>query len=116
VESFGELAYLMRDRGAASKLGVLPGLAARTVGFVVHLDTTPEGHFELTRFAINCCVADAVPQFVRVDHRAVGASFPDDAWYEVSGTLVAGAGGTLVLRASRLQEVPVPQRQYVSAF
>ena len=116
VESFSELAYVSRDRGEASRLGVVPGLRARLVGFVVHLETTPEGHFELTRFAISCCVADAVPQFVPVDHRAVGTHFPDDGWYEVSGTLVAGAGGTLVLRASRVEEVPVPQQAYVAAF
>jgi putative membrane protein len=116
IEAFVELSYYSTQPGAAASSGIKVGQAARTVGFVAHLGETPAGHFELTRFAVSCCVADAVPMFVRVDHRAAGEHYLDDMWVEVTGTLVVGPDDTFLLRASDVHAVPVPQQPYVSAF
>jgi uncharacterized repeat protein (TIGR03943 family) len=116
IESFVDLAYAVQQPGTVVKGAIGPGQKARTVGFVAHFDDTPDGHFELTRFAVSCCVADAVPLFVRVDHRTVGEYFADDLWFEVTGKLVRGPRGTLVLRATQLTAVPVPDDPYVSAL
>jgi uncharacterized repeat protein (TIGR03943 family) len=51
----------------------------RLTGFVVNDDRTPDG-FVLTRFAVACCAADALP--VQVAVRNVGAPLPDDTWID----------------------------------
>ena len=91
--------------------GSLAGVPVRLTGFVMSDPEVPDG-YQLTRFTLSCCAADAFPMKVVV--RGVeGASPPDDTWLEVTGTWVEppeGAEG--VERGAEIElasAVPIPQ-------
>ena len=58
----------------------------------------------VTRYAITCCRADAVPICVRTQHVIAR---PAGAWVEVHGVLLQ-AGGTLRLAVRSLRDVAPP--------
>ena len=92
--------------------GVGEGSAVKLMGFVDDTGAGPEGTFELTRFRITCCAADAMPFSVAVDPGASGS--PDlstDDWVEVSGTLEE-RGRRLVLEADTLRPTSEPKDPY----
>jgi uncharacterized repeat protein (TIGR03943 family) len=98
------------------ELGVRSGEADTLTGFVMHRSGTPASMFQVTRFLVTCCVADAIPLFVTVDPR--GALPPRDAWVEVSGTLTADRGdrvpGDWILTAERIDRVAAPANPYLT--
>ncbi|TWH73156.1 putative repeat protein (TIGR03943 family) [Modestobacter roseus] len=80
----------------------------RLVGFAVPRD---DGGWDLARFSINCCAADATALRVQVAGDRPGPAA--DQWVQVVGT--AGrreAGGPPVLRADVVSEVPAPAEPY----
>jgi putative membrane protein len=86
----------------------------RLVGFVV-VDPAGGG-FLLTRFAISCCAADAIPVQVAV-RVAPNRVPPPDTWVEAEGTWVPpapGARGHLppMLRASHVRTIEQPRDPY----
>ena len=97
-----------REKAAAKALK-----AVGEIGFVSRFGTTPPGMFELTRFQIACCIADAVPVSFTVDPGRLRADYPNETWLKVSGTW-STAGGRTVLRADRIQRVEEPENPYIN--
>jgi uncharacterized repeat protein (TIGR03943 family) len=82
---FIDIHYASRSRDYANEIGVSEGTEVELVGFVTHGPSQPDGTFDLTRFYVSCCAADAVPYSVTV--AAPGDDPADDSWLEVSGHL-----------------------------
>jgi putative membrane protein len=102
-----------RDVGLSRELGLAPGTPVRLVGFV---SSEPHGGrpFELSRFYITCCVADAVPVGVHVARGAVRRlEVKRDDWLEVTGELAHGRR-EWIIRALRVQHVDAPSNPYLS--
>jgi uncharacterized repeat protein (TIGR03943 family) len=81
-------------------------------GFVSRNPGTPVDEFDLTRFVITCCVADATIAQVRV----VGAPPADranDTWVRVTGR-VYPVGGEVLIAASRVEPIPRPANPYLT--
>jgi uncharacterized repeat protein (TIGR03943 family) len=89
--------------------GVEPGVRVRLVGFASRRRGTPPGMFQVTRFEINCCIADATALAITVDPPA--AAPPDDAWLVVTGPL-ARRGKEFFIRAETVRTIPPPARPY----
>jgi uncharacterized membrane protein YcgQ (UPF0703/DUF1980 family) len=73
--------------------------------------STSGRQFELARFYITCCVADAVPVGVPVE--TSGARYRKDDWLDVSATL-AQRGKRYVLVARQIKHVKAPKDPYLS--
>lgn len=81
-------------------------------GFVVRDKGMPADEFQLTRFIVTCCVADAL----EVDVRVVGVTpgqFSEDEWVNVRGTLYP-LGSQIVVQASEITTIPKPKRPYLT--
>jgi uncharacterized repeat protein (TIGR03943 family) len=102
-----------RDAGLSRELGLSAGKPVQLVGFV---SSRPEssGPFELSRFYITCCVADAVPVSVHVSKGTVRRLQVDrDDWLRVTGVLQHGDREWIV-RAVRVEHVAAPSNPYLS--
>jgi putative membrane protein len=102
-----------RDAGLSKELGLAPGTPVRLLGFV---SSDPDGErpFELSRFYITCCVADAVPVGVHVTKGAVRRlRLQRDDWLDVTGLLTRGHR-EWVVRAVRVEHVDAPSNPYLS--
>ena len=66
----------------------LRGMTVRLVGFAAPDPRGPDGSYDLVRFVISCCAADALALRVRIlDPLGVGGRAPPaDTWMEVTGT------------------------------
>ncbi|HET6643763.1 MAG TPA: TIGR03943 family protein [Gaiellaceae bacterium] len=98
---FSQRAY---ERNGAS----FNGQPVELTGFVAEPQA---GGFELARYQISCCAADAAPVVVRV----VGTSGdppPRDQWVTVTGTFEAEGGDVPKLAATSLAEIPAPNDPY----
>jgi putative membrane protein len=101
-----------RDARLSSELGLARGTPVRLVGFV---SAEPQGGrpFELSRFYITCCVADAVPVGVHVDKGFVRHfRLERDDWLDVTGVLTRG-NHEWVVRATRIEHVEPPSNPYL---
>jgi uncharacterized repeat protein (TIGR03943 family) len=97
--------------GFAKQSGLVNGRPVRLTGFVAG---TSGKRFELARFYITCCVADAVPVGVPVDAAGSGrALYRKDDWLDVTGTL-AQRGKRYVLVAREIRRVKAPKDPYLS--
>jgi uncharacterized repeat protein (TIGR03943 family) len=93
--------------------GVNPGMRVRLIGFAMRRPGTPAGLFEVTRFYIACCIADALPLYVTVD--PPGAVPRTDQWVIVDGPL-ARRKGVLIVQADRVTKIPPPARPYLDPW
>lgn len=81
-------------------------------GFVVRDKGMPADEFQLTRFIVTCCVADAL----EVDVRVVGVTpgqFAEDDWVNVRGTLYP-LESQIVVQASEITPIAKPKRPYLT--
>ena len=102
-----------RDADLSKELGLGPGTPVHLVGFVSS-DPDGRGRFELSRFYITCCVADAVPVGVHVARGSVRRlRARRDDWLDVTGVLARGDREWIV-RAVRVQHVDAPSDPYLS--
>jgi putative membrane protein len=102
-----------RDAGLSRELGLASGKSVQLVGFV---SSKPRGTrpFELSRFYITCCVADAVPVSVHVSRGAVRRlRVRRDDWLKVTGVLAHG-DREWIIRAVRVEHVDAPSNPYLS--
>lgn len=102
-----------RDAGLSRELGLEAGKPVQLVGFA---SSTLEGGrpFELSRFYITCCVADAVPVGVHVSRGTVRRlRVQRDDWLRVTGVLARGDREWIV-RAVRVEHVDAPSNPYLS--
>ena len=108
--SFLDIRIAEGDAAFAAQAGIRAGLRVRLLGFVSGSKDVPAGTFELARFYVACCVADAQPVGVPVDaHRA----FKSDTWLDPTGTLER-RGRRFVVRAERVVPVSEPSQPYLS--
>jgi uncharacterized repeat protein (TIGR03943 family) len=85
----------------------------RLVGFVSS-NPQPKRPFQLSRFYITCCVADAVPVGVHVSRGTVRRlKLKRDDWLDVTGVLARGTREWIV-QAIRVQHVDAPSNPYLS--
>ena len=93
--------------------GTKPGVRVGLIGFAMQRPGTAPGLFQVTRFQLTCCIADATPLFVTVD--PPGAVPPRDAWVSVTGPL-ARRQGELIVQADSVQRIDEPARPYLSQW
>jgi putative membrane protein len=102
-----------RDSGLSRELGLSQGSPVRLLGFV---SSEPSGGapYELSRFYITCCVADAVPVGVHVLKGATGhVQVRRNDWLDVTGILNRG-DREWVVHAVRVRHVDAPSDPYLS--
>lgn len=111
--TFRDIAYAEQSQRYAAAIGLEPGRRVELVGFVDDEPGGPEGTFELTRFYVSCCAADAIPYSTAIDPRGLGpAELPTDAWVKASGELER-RDERLVVVADRLERVSEPEEPYL---
>ena len=91
------------------------GLPADVVGFAYHDPRLPAGQVLLGRFALTCCVADAMAIGLIVEGDDLG-QMVDNAWYRVQGPIyLTSLDGQPIplIRAEQVQEVPMPEQPYL---
>jgi uncharacterized repeat protein (TIGR03943 family) len=101
-----DVAYASKDSTFAAERGIAPGRRVVLTGLA---SGAGGGDFDLARFVIDCCAADAVPYRVPVIH---AAHVKDDRWYRVTGRLERPGRGDFRVRATRLAPIPTPADPY----
>jgi uncharacterized repeat protein (TIGR03943 family) len=84
------------------------GAPVQLTGFVAKGET---GSFELARYQIACCAADATPVAVEVVGTS-GTPPTEDQWVTVTGTFERGGGELPRLAATSVAEIPAPNDPY----
>jgi uncharacterized repeat protein (TIGR03943 family) len=107
--SFLDIRIADGDRDFAAQAGIRPGVRVRLLGFVVGSKDVPKGSFELARFYIACCIADAEAVGVPVE----GRRYKPNTWLEVSGSL-ARRGKRFVVVPDKVTRVRAPKQPYLS--
>jgi uncharacterized repeat protein (TIGR03943 family) len=108
---FAEVDVAGHNPGFAKQSGLESGRTVRLTGFVARSGAR---RFELARFYITCCVADAVPIGVTVDRATSRSARPRrDEWLEVTASL-AHRGKEYVLMARKVRRVKAPKDPYLS--
>jgi uncharacterized repeat protein (TIGR03943 family) len=110
--SFAAIDYA-RYSAVPHELGIVPGRKVDLLGFVARTEVPPE-MFELGRFYITCCAADALPTLVKIDPSAVGAAdeYRTDSWQHVTGRL-AKWNGEFIVKAESIEAVEAPENPYL---
>jgi uncharacterized repeat protein (TIGR03943 family) len=107
------IAYARQDPKFAREVGAVPGAHVSISG--VLSDSDPEtADFNLVRFKITCCVADARPYSVTVwpENAAIPDGAGDDQWLAVDGYLAQAPDGSLQVRATSIAEADTPSNPY----
>jgi uncharacterized repeat protein (TIGR03943 family) len=107
--SFLDIRIAEGDHTFAANAGIKPGLRVRLLGFVTGSKDVPAGTFEIARFYISCCIADAQAVGVPIAGRAPKAN----TWLVVTGSL-ARRGKRFVVQPTRVQHVDEPAQPYLS--
>ena len=107
--SFLDIRIAEGDHTFAKSAGIVPGLHVRLLGFVTGSKDVPPGTFEIARFYVSCCIADAQAVGVPIAGRAPKR----DTWLVVSGSL-ARRGERFVVKPSKIQRVEAPAQPYLS--
>jgi uncharacterized membrane protein YcgQ (UPF0703/DUF1980 family) len=105
-------AHVMAAQGPVPQPGIVPGARVRLLGFVMHKPGTAPDLFQVSRFFVTCCIADAMPLYVTVD--PPGAMPPRDAWVLVDGPL-ARRDGELIIAANTVTRTQPPPHPYLGA-
>jgi putative membrane protein len=102
------------NAGFAKRTGLSAGRTVRLTGFVSRSGRASGDRFQLARFYITCCVADAVPIAVPVDPATAGRGrYRKDDWLDVTASL-AHRGNAYVLEARKISRVKAPHDPYLS--
>lgn len=110
---FLELKAAEHNAGFAAKNGIHTGLSVHLMGFVQGSPAGVRSPFQLARFYIGCCVADAVPIDVTVERAEIPRTpLTKDQWVDVVGA-VTRRGRGFVLQAEKLTRVSQPQHPYL---
>jgi uncharacterized repeat protein (TIGR03943 family) len=110
--SLGDVALGLASPAAMRSLVARAGSRVSFVGFIDRPPGTPADQFELTRFVITCCVADALSVQVRVVDAPPGRFRPDE-WVRVTGQLYP-LRDEVLLAASSVKPVARPAHPYLS--
>jgi uncharacterized repeat protein (TIGR03943 family) len=109
--SFLDIRVAEGDPDFAADAGIHEGLRVRLLGIATHAGDVPPGTFELARFYIACCVADAQPVGVPIDPAGHGRRA--GGWLEVTGTL-SRRGKRYVVVADGIRAVRAPAQPYLT--
>ena len=111
--SFLEVSYASRSPEYAASAGVTEGRRLELLGFVSSVSSKG---FELTRFYIACCAADAIPYTVAVEvpRGLASSTYSTDQWVEVSGAIERDRDGAFVLVPDRIRTRDAPENPYLS--
>jgi putative membrane protein len=90
----------------------LQGQEFSAVGFVYHRPESPAAQFELARFVVACCVADAIGFTLPIQWPAA-QEFAADSWVRVEGQVAAGADGRPVVVARAVEQIDPPSNPYI---
>lgn len=94
------------------------GQKVNVKGFVIHVPDLPENYFVIARFIITCCAADAYPVGLPVKlPSGTRSAYAPDQWLQLEGEMITetvGGKRQLVIQASQLQKIPVPENPYDS--
>ncbi len=92
------------------------GQKVKVTGFVKYPSNLPDQYFELTRFVLMCCAADAraksLPVKVETGDRKAYAM---DSWLEIEGEMITenlGGERRLTILARSLKPIPQPKNPY----
>jgi uncharacterized repeat protein (TIGR03943 family) len=110
-----DLRELDRLRQQDPDLRGLDGAPALLTGFVHRTADTAPGQFQVARFMVRCCTADAFPVTMPVRYEGA-ADLPRDQWVEVAGTIrYAGDGDdrAAVVDAREVRRIAQPSRPYM---
>ena len=112
--SFLDIRVAEGDDDFALDAGIHSGLRVRLLGFVSGSKDVPAGTFELARFYVACCIADAQPVGVPIDSSSLRHHrFKPDSWLQVTGTL-EHRGKRFVVEADPAAAVSQPSQPYLS--
>jgi len=112
--SFLDIRVAEGDEGYALEAGVREGLRVRLTGIATQATDGPPGTWDLARFYISCCIADAQPVAVPVDASALPARrYEHDQWFDVTGTLDERRGRFVVV-ADQIQPTSRPKKPYLA--
>ncbi len=98
---------LYRDR--------LEGIQVTISGFVYREEAMAGSRFAVSRFAMNCCSADAMPYGMLVDFPNA-SHYADDEWVRVTGTMKLGRyndNEVMTLQARAIERIEEPDTPYV---
>lgn len=109
--SFIDIHYANDSESYALAAGITAGREVELVGFVTRDAELSDGRFNLTRFYVSCCAADALPYSVLVASENSPA-YPNDTWLRVSGVIAEEERG-LSLHATEIAEVAEPESPYL---
>ena len=96
---------------AATDLRARAGEQVTMDGFVT-VQPGETDQFQLTRFVITCCVADATISYVTVVDAPPGR-FTNDEWVRVSGRIYP-LGADILIDATSVQQIPPPEDPYLT--
>jgi uncharacterized repeat protein (TIGR03943 family) len=93
------------------------GQAVKIQGFAVHSTQLPTQYFQLARFTITCCAADAYPVSLPIKLRQGDRqSYKVDQWFEVEGTIIAetltAGNRQVVVDATKIRPIDEPANPY----
>jgi uncharacterized repeat protein (TIGR03943 family) len=108
------IAYARQDPGFARKIGAVPGARVSLRGLLSDRDPAT-ADFDLVRFRITCCAADATPYAVNVwpENVSLPEAGGDDQWLAVEGYLAKSPDGSLQVRATSIAPAEAPSNPYV---
>jgi uncharacterized repeat protein (TIGR03943 family) len=106
-----DVAAASYSRDYATQRGVTVGRKAKLVGMVTgqHAD----GSFDISRFRIVCCAADAIPYTVRVNP-AQPITTKQNSWVIAVGVLQKAGDGTFSILADHVASDKAPSNPYTS--
>lgn len=112
--SFLQIEGAGSDPALSGELGLREGSNVSLTGLVMGPSATADAPFELGRFYITCCVADALPVSVEIDPALIGGGpYEEDQWLKVKGTLVPSDSGFTV-QANVIDRIDEPADPYLS--
>ena len=110
--SFAEIQYANESEEYATQAGIVEGAPVRLTGFVTHDMGASRSGFDLTRFYVSCCAADALPFSVRIGPSGGFVDPQENDWLEVRGHVARDETGFYV-QAQDISEVPEPAVPYL---
>jgi uncharacterized repeat protein (TIGR03943 family) len=112
--SFLDIRVAEGDERYALEAGVREGVRVQLTGIATGPGDGPPGTWNLARFYISCCIADAQAVAVPVDASSIGRNaYPEDQWFTVTATLDR-RGDRFVLVADEVRHATQPSHPYLA--
>lgn len=92
--------------------GDLAGQPVEIIGFVYHPKEGATDQFQVARFVVACCVADAQGFSLPVRWKDA-AELPSDRWVRVKGRVAIGPDGAAIIQASEIERIEAPSNPYI---